>query len=86
MPSLIVFGSCWLHIIHRACKIGQQQNNCDLEKNMKAALGIFKKFPVRKSDYSAVNVIKITDDDSSVLEHFSLKFCGRRWLENGKVR
>ena len=27
----------------------------------------------------------MTDDHSSVSEHFPLKFCGHRWLENGKI-
>ena len=52
---------------------------------MKAAQGIFKKSPARKSDYLAANDIEMTNDDSSVSEHFPLKFCGHRWLENGKV-
>ena len=49
---------------------------------MKSAHGIFKKSPARKSDYLAANDIKMMDD---VSERFPLKFCGHRWLENGKV-
>ena len=32
---------------------------------MKAAHGIYKKSPARKSDYLAANNIEMTDDDSS---------------------
>ena len=42
---------------------------------MKATHGIFKKSPARKSDYLAANDIEVTDGDSSVSEHFPLKFC-----------
>ena len=80
VPSLIVLGSGGLHIVHGIYKTGQQQINWDLEKNMKAAHGIFKKSTARKSDYLAANDIEMTDDDSSVSEHFPLKFCGHRWL------
>lgn len=52
---------------------------------MKAGHGIFKKSPARKSDYLAANDIEMTNDDSSVSENFPVKFCGHRWLENGKV-
>ena len=84
VPSLTVLGGCGLHMVHRAYKTGQQLTNWDLEKN-KAAHGIFKKSPARKLDYLAANDIEMMDDDSSVSEHFPLKFCGHRWLENGKV-
>ena len=39
----------------------------------------------RKSDYLAANDIEMTDDYSSVSEHFPLKFCGHRFQENRKV-
>ena len=75
VSSLIVLGSCRLHVVHGAYKTGQQQTNWDLEKNMKATHGIFKKSPARKSDYLAANDIEVTDGDSSVSEHFPRKFC-----------
>ena len=45
MPSLIVLGSCGLHIVNGTYKTGQQQTNWELEKNMKAVHGIFKNPP-----------------------------------------
>ena len=48
VPSLIVVGSCGLHIVHEAYKTCQQHTNWDLEKNMKVAHGILKKSPARK--------------------------------------
>ena len=75
VTSLVVLGSCGLHIFHKVYKTGQQQTNWDLQKNMKAAHGILKKSPVRRSDYLAANNIEMTDDGSSVSEHSPMKFC-----------
>ena len=49
---------------------------------MRAAHGVFKKSPVRWADYLSANGIEERYDDSTF---FPLKFCGHRWLENGKA-
>ena len=52
---------------------------------MKTAWGIFKKSPARRPDYLPDNGIEEIYDDKSTSSNFPLKFCGHRWLENGKV-
>ena len=53
---------------------------------MKAAYGVFKKnSPARRSDHITANDLEERHDDNSMTQLFPLKFCGHRWLENGKV-
>ena len=72
-------------MLHGAYKTGHKETDWEVEKNLKAAWGIFKKSPARRSDYLSDNGIEEKYDDKSTSSNFPLKFCGHRWLENGKV-
>ena len=58
--------------------------NSELDKNLKAAYGIFKKSPAQRSDFLIANDIEERNDYRSRTSYFPLKFCGHRWLEHGK--
>ena len=57
----------------------------DLEKTQKAAYDIFKNSPARRSDFLNANGMEDRNDHNDTKSYFPLKFCGHRWLENGKA-
>lgn len=83
-PSLLNIGSCGLHVVHGAYGTGQNMTDWEMAKTLKAAHGIFKNSPARRSDYLDDNNIENNQNDQSLKSNFPLKFCGHRWLENGK--
>ena len=56
-----------------------------LEKTLKAAYCIFKQSPARWADFLSDNDIADCHDEQTMKLFFPLKFCGHRWLENGKA-
>ena len=48
-------GSCGLHVVYRAYRIGQNSTNWKLGKSPKAFHTFFKKSPARRSDYLTIN-------------------------------
>lgn len=84
-PSLLNIGSCGLHVLHGAYKTGHSKVDWDVDKTLKAAHGIFKQSPARRADYLADNDIIDQPNDQAKKSLFPLKFCGHRWLENGKA-
>ena len=83
-PDLINIGSCGLHVIHGAYGTAQGVTNWEIQKTLKAAHGIFKGSSARRADYLDDNGIDNVHDQSTKC-NFPLKFCGHRWLENGKA-
>ena len=83
-PTLINIGSCGIHVLYGVYKTALKETDWELEKNLKAAHGIFKKSPARRADYLSANGHEERYDDKSLCAFFPLKFCGHRWLENGK--
>ena len=69
-----------VHIKQDTCKV-----DWELDKTLKTAHGIFKHSSARRADYLADNDIIDQHDDQAMRSLFPLKFCGHRWLENGKA-
>jgi hypothetical protein len=84
-PLLLIMGSCGLHVLHGAYQTAHKNTTWDVQKVLKALHGIFKKSPARRADYLEDNDIDDDDDDNQMKMYFPLKFCGHRWLENGKA-
>ena len=84
-PELINIGSCGIHVLHGAYGTAQGVTDWEVAKTLKAAHGVFKKSPARRSDYLADNDLQSQENDPSLKVNFPLKFCGHRWLENGKA-
>ena len=84
-PDLINIGSCGVHVLHGAYQTAHGVTDWEVGKTLKAAHGIFKKSPARRSDYLEDNEIDNRQNDQSMKGNFPLKFCGHRWLENGKA-
>ena len=82
---MINIGSCGLHVLHGAYKTALKETDWELEKTLKAAHAIFKKSPARRADYLSANGHEERYDNKSLCAFFPLKFCGHRWLENGKA-
>ena len=83
---LFVIGSCGLHVIHGAFKTGLKQGiDWDLEKKLKAAYDILKNSPAKRKDFLNANGMEDRNDHNATKSYFPLKFCGHRWLENGKA-
>ena len=84
-PDLLNIGSCGIHVLHGTYKTAHtKETDWCVDQVMKAAHGIFKKSPARRSDFLADNEIPDNGDDQSLKSYFPLKFAGHRWLENGK--
>ena len=62
-PDLVNIGSCGLHVLHGAYNAGHKETDWEVEKNLKAAWGIFKTSPARRSDYLSDNGIEERYDD-----------------------
>ena len=56
----------------------------EVAKTLKAAHGIFKKSPARRSDYLQDNGMKNNLSNQILKSNFPVKFCGHRWCENRK--
>ncbi|KAK7877584.1 hypothetical protein WMY93_031716 [Mugilogobius chulae] len=68
--QLVMVGSCGLHTLHNAFKLGFV--NWQMDKFLRALHTIFHNVPARREDFS-----KLTKSDD-----FALPFCGHRWIEN----
>ena len=84
-PTLLQLGSCGLHVIHEAYKTGQESTDWKFAKILSAFYSIFKKSPARRSDYLQINELHESHEGKDTNYMFPLKYCGHRWLENGKV-
>ena len=82
-PSLLNIGSYGLHVLHGVYKTGHSEIDWDVDKTVKAVLGIFKHLPTRRAGFLQYYLDQYNDQVMKTL--FSLKFCGHRLLENGKA-
>lgn len=73
--SLLDIGSCGLHIVHGAFKIGHKSTSWDLNKFLYAVFNLFKDSPARRADF-----VRLTNTNV-----FPLKFCSIRWLDSSAV-
>ena len=73
--TLLNVGSCGLHILHNAFRIGSTASGWDIEHTLSSLRWLFKDSPARREDYTAVTKSAV----------FPLDFCRHRWLENVKV-
>lgn len=76
IPSLINFGSCGLHIGHRAFKHGATTAGWKIDGVLPYVYNCFHDSPARREDYLEAN-------DGNAL--FGLKFCSTFWLEDVQV-
>ena len=83
-PDLIEIGSCGLHVLHAAYETAQKAKVWNVDKLLKAIYSIFKLSPARREDHLKVNEILKSHESESVVYLFPQKFCGNRWLENGR--
>ena len=83
-PGLINVGSCSLHVVHGAFRIGVIKTNWGIDSVLKALYidsvlealyNFFDESPAKRKDY-----IKVTGS-----EMFALPFCSHRWIEDKKV-
>ena len=70
--KLIDIGSCGLHTMHNAYKLGMTKSEFDIGSFLSSLYYLFKDSPVRREDFMV----------SSKGKDFPLKYCGHRWLEN----
>ena len=84
-PQLLEIGSCGLHVLHGAYKVGQKATDWQLNSLLKSCHTLFKDSPARRCDYLKANDLDVMHDEKSSAYLFPLKFCGHRWLENGAV-
>lgn len=70
--KLLNVGSCGLHTLHNAFKIGMKESDFDVGSLLSSLHWLFKDSPARRDDY-----VKITGSNT-----FPLSYCGHRWLEN----
>lgn len=74
-PKIIDIGSCNLHIIHGAFKVGAETSGWNLKNVFKGAFTVLHDTPARRDDYVAV-----TGETK-----FPLFFCATRWVEDTAV-
>lgn len=74
-PMLLDFGSCGIHTLHNAFKVGVQASGWQIIEFLRVIYNLFKNSPARKADY-------IRYSGSRKLPK---KFCGTRWLQNVNV-
>ena len=84
-PDLIESGSCGLHVPHCAYGTAQKAKDWNLDKLLKAIYSVSKLSLVWREDYLKVIELIESHKSKSVTYLFSQRFCGLRWLENGKV-
>ena len=82
-PELLNIGSCGIHVLHGAYQTAHGTNEWEVGKTLKAGHGVFKKSPARRSDYLNDNNLSGSAEQATKV-YFPLKWCGHRWLENGK--
>ena len=73
--KLLDIGSCSLHIVHGAFKLGAEKNGWDIISIFKAAYTILHDTPARMEDF-----ISVTAE-----ERFPLFFCATHWVEDTVV-
>jgi len=71
-PACLECGSCGLHTVHNAFRVGVEATGWGTELFLVSLHGVFKKSPAKRDD--STNVTKSTE--------FPLKFCACRWVEN----
>ena len=84
-PDLIEIGSCGWHVLHGSYGTAQKATDWNLDKLLKAIYSLYKLSPARREDYLKVNELLESHDSKSVAYFIPQKFCGHRWLENGKA-
>ncbi|XP_066936367.1 uncharacterized protein [Clytia hemisphaerica] len=72
---LIDIGSCGIHTIHNAFKVGTESSDWGLKKILKGSFQLFHDSPARREDY-----IKKTE-----CKKFPSSFCATRWIEDRPV-
>ena len=75
IPQPINVGSCWLHIVHRAFKIGTTATGWHIDNLLKSMWCVFSDSPAKKDDYMKVSTTK----------KLPLSFCATRWVEDVPV-
>ena len=83
-PELLNIGSCGIHVLHGAYQTAHGTNDWEVGKTLKAGHSVFKKSPARRSDYLNDNDLSVSTSEQAAKVYFPLKWCGHRWLENGK--
>lgn len=71
-PQVLDFGSCGLHTLHNAFKVGVNATGWKLIEFLRAIYNYFKNKPATKADYSYYTNSKT----------LPIKFCPTRWLLN----
>ena len=84
-PELLLLGSCGLHVLHGGYQTAQESTDWRLKNLLKPAFSIFNKSPARRADYLIVNELHEEHTGKSSSYLFPMKYCGHRWLENGKA-
>ena len=72
LPQLVDIGTCNLHNIHNAFKLGFQNTTWEMKNLLRASYQILHDSPARRDDFVSVT-------ESSL---FPLSFCGTRWVED----
>ena len=75
LPKLIDIGSCSLHLIYSAFKMGVESTDWEVKKTFKVCFTLLHDSPARRSDYTSIT--------GSIV--FPLSFCATRWLKDKKV-
>ena len=75
IPSLIDIGSCSLHVIHGAFRLGAEKSGWKVKKTLRGLWQIFHDSPARRDDYEAL----------SGSTTYPLAFCSTRWVESKSV-
>ena len=84
-PMLLELGSCDLHVLHGDYQTAQFKTDWNFDKVFRNYYSILKKSPAKHSDYLEANDLEESHEGKSTAYLFVLKYCGHRWLENGKV-
>ena len=74
-----------IHVLHVAYGRAQKATDWNLDKLLKEIYSIFKLSSARRVDYLKVNELLESHESKSVAYLFPQKFCGHRWLVNGKA-
>ena len=72
--SLINVGSCGLHVVHNAFKLGIESTGWKIEYVLQCLRQIFKDTPARRDDFC-----KAVGEKEPL---YGLKYCKTRWVEN----
>ena len=74
-----------IHVLHGAYGRAQKATDWNLDKLLKEIYSIFKLSSARRVDYLKVNELLESHESKSLAYLFPQKFCGHRWLVNGKA-